>query len=822
MSEYTVPSQNKDVRYLFIKKGEAPAEYMLSLSVGEDVWSVGLSTVADDVDATKFGGHAHWVLSFSNPLAGGLYSLDLTSTLTPTPGTYQVSFNLPADLGKYTHVNAARYLMEEIRKVWDPGNNNENQIVAYVDSTFHSRIHVRNVNPGHDLLIDAITTPGSDIIYNQQITDPHGGSLGLRISDLALASIAAALAQRIDDLDTNLKALSVNELIRVSTEDGQAIHNLSLVKSEGALDIREDLIGIIGDATKDITDLPLICEKGWTVRITGEAGSAVDDYYVKFEPNNIHIHDSDEDADIPTISEGRWVETIAPGSYTEIDRTTMPHQLVRKTDDSSGTFTGTAGRVYFEWNEVEWNDRIAGDVTTNPVPSFIGKEIRELFFHKGRLGFCSSDRVILSETNRYFNFYRTTVRSLVDSDPIDIGAGQNDVSFLNHVQMLGDNLFVFSDRDAFILEGTPTLTPATAALRPKVRHDSSSHIKPMPFGRSLMFFDSNSAFTRVRELFQSGGTDLDPQYDTADVGVAVPKLMEGEPFAAAACPLESCVAVVTDGDRSILYLYKYFQPGNERLQSSWTKWTFDGSKILGLNFIDSKLHITFEREVGTDSASVFLETMELGDGLTDTDTDFVVAVDSRLSDKHPGVSSVYAASATTFTLPHKLDGDATYQVVTRGSNAGRYYACTTNPESKTVTTVDDVDLTSTDVWIGIVYTASAKPTRPIKQQAALAGGLDFVTEGRLTIHRLTVVFSDTAEFTVEVTPTNGTLVTTTYNDGKNTGSGATLNDGELDLGVQSSAEPGFILELKNALPTPSNWLGIEYFVGHSPRYDSER
>lgn len=832
MTDYTTPPQVDDVQFIFVKRGEFERDYLVTIQLHDEAYTVGLQTTSEAGSATKTDGFAHWYLNTFNPIEGGLYDIDFTSTTSPTAGTYNLNTNLPNDLGKHQQRNAARFMAQSIRKIWDPANNNQNTLAAY--NTGNATCHIKNTRRGDDLTVTINLQPGGSNFSLQEVTDPSGARTGYLLHDIQLTSIAAVIAEKLEDITgtgnagtTDVECDVSGHIIRVYTNDGTAIKDLQVATAGGKTDTTSDLLGIIGRETENITDLPLYCEKGWTVRITGQAGITEDDYFVKFKPLNLGEPDPEdaETADDPPITEGRWVETVAPGSHTELDATTMPYQLTRRVDDDQGTWTGTPNKVYFEWNECEWEAREAGDIDSNPAPSFVGDTIREIFFHKGRMGFCSGDRVILSETNRYFNFFRTTVRSLIDSDPIDIGAGQNDVAFLNHVQMLGDDLFVFSDRDAFILDGTPTLTPATAALRPKVRHDLSAKIKPMPFGRSLMFFDSNSAFTKIRELYQTAGSDVDPKYDTSDVGVAIPKLIAGDPWDATACPIESVVAVVGTDDRNILHLYKYFQPGSERLQSSWSKWTFGGAKILGVNAVGSKLTVVLEKLVGASgNTCVTLETIELGDGLTDTNASFVNHIDSRIHSSNPDVSVVYSGGNTTWTLPDIVVTGAEYEVVTDGdatAGEGRYYGTTVNASAKTVQ-VAGVDLSTETVWIGIKYTASATPTRPIKRQQSLAGGLDFINEGRLQIHRATIVFSDTAEFDVEITPLNGTLVTTTYNDGKNTGAGATLNDGELDLGVQSKSAPGYILELKNSTPTPHNWLGVEYFCEHSPRYDRER
>jgi hypothetical protein len=73
----------------------------------------------------------------------------------------------------------------------------------------------------------------------------------------------------------------------------------------------------------------------------------------------------------------------------------MPQVLVRNAD---GTFTLEGG---------DWDKRTVGDVTkTNPMPSFVGRTINDVFFHRNRLGFLSDESMILSRSGLYFNFFR--------------------------------------------------------------------------------------------------------------------------------------------------------------------------------------------------------------------------------------------------------------------------------------------------------------------------------------------------------------------------------------------------------------------------------
>jgi hypothetical protein len=77
---------------------------------------------------------------------------------------------------------------------------------------------------------------------------------------------------------------------------------------------------------------------------------------------------------------------------------------------------GDASRLNF------WKYREVGDNETNPMPTFVGYPIDTISFYKNRIVFTSRQNVICSQAGDYFNFFASTVITIVDSDPIDLSA----------------------------------------------------------------------------------------------------------------------------------------------------------------------------------------------------------------------------------------------------------------------------------------------------------------------------------------------------------------------------------------------------------------
>ena len=102
-------------------------------------------------------------------------------------------------------------------------------------------------------------------------------------------------------------------------------------------------------------------------------------------------------------------------------------------------------------SQITWTDRVAGDTTTAPDPSFIGEKLNDIFFHKNRFGFLAGENIILSELGEFFNFYNTTATDLLATDVIDLASPSNQVSILNHGIAFNEELYLFSDFAQFKL-----------------------------------------------------------------------------------------------------------------------------------------------------------------------------------------------------------------------------------------------------------------------------------------------------------------------------------------------------------------------------------
>lgn len=321
--------------------------------------------------------------------------------------------------------------------------------------------------------------------------------------------------------------------------------------------------GILKSVQK-FTNLPATAPDGYLVKIVGEEGSNTDDYYVKY-----------------SAEEKVWKECARPNLKNHFDTSTLPHVLVREAD---GTFT---------FRRAEWESRDIGDEDSNPLPSFIGQTINDVFYHRNRLGFLSGENVILTRSANFFNFWMTSATKVQDTDPIDLAVSDNTISTLYNAVTFDTDLILFSQEAQFMLSADGILTPTSANLSPAVTHyEASLKAKPVNAGRNVYFVAERAKYTTVREFFTAA--DNTDAKDVQDITSHVPNYIPNGVYKIIPSTVENVMLYLTEGDETSMYVYKYLFIDSQRVQAAWSKWDMQGV-VYGGQFIDNYLYLIVER-----------------------------------------------------------------------------------------------------------------------------------------------------------------------------------------------------------------------------------
>lgn len=478
---------------------------------------------------------------------------------------------------------------------------------------------------------------------------------------------------------------------------------------------------------EEITHLPVFFKQGAVARITGDPTSGEDDYFVQFATEEWReTTDNDEDrffsysADL--FGRGDWRETAAPGLSTGgLDSSTMPHRLQR---DSSGNWT---------FSSVGWGTRPSGDNLTNPEPSFVGGRIFDIFYYEDRLGFSSDANVILSESGEIENFWRTTVLSVPDSDPIDVTLASLGGNTIYHVVPYDRKLFAFSETAQAAIDGSGgPLSPASISAKTTGSYRSSPTISPVPQGSSLFtpYFTGDNM--QIRELVP-GRYEGDLQ--SVDVTLAVPRLLPSSVRKVMTSSGGSDIICLTPDGK--FFLYQYLRSGNQSIMSAWGRWEFPEGSLVDAVTIRDRVYLFITRGNKTR-----LEQVAIGAGRGDLLENFKPRMD-RLAGVSGGTFD-FASNSTTFAVPFEFSATDTLLLVSKGTTLEKgspIPVSSTDPVAGTVTV--SMDLSTEEVWVGQQYDCSVTMTRPVVQAPSQQGGNTSVIGGNTLVRDITVTVTDT-------------------------------------------------------------------------------
>jgi hypothetical protein len=304
-----------------------------------------------------------------------------------------------------------------------------------------------------------------------------------------------------------------------------------------------------------------------------------------------------------------------------------------------------------------------------------------------------------------------------------------------------DNLLLLADTQQFSFgSGDASLTSTSAAVTVTTRYEADPDCDPVAAGSNIYFVNPRDDYISIREYGVQPDSLIE---DAADVTAHVPKYIPNGNITMEVCHGLDMLFVNSSGDDNAIFIYKYYWVGNEKPQSAWSKWTFNGT-ITGMIVVGSILYVVIKR-----TGDTCLEKIELENVATLSDFDFRVNLD-RLTQ----VTGSYSSSTelTTWDLPYDGLSSETYQVINPNTGVA-VPGATLNATTDKITATGDY---SDDAYtIGIVYEASYTMSEWYMKNSKT----QTVTEGRLQIRFLTLSFTNTGYFEVQITPYNRNTLT---------------------------------------------------------------
>ena len=571
-------------------------------------------------------------------------------------------------------------------------------------------------------------------------------------SSLSTAQVATDLANGLSSGLSGFNIARNGSVIHVKKADGS---NFSI---DGSDTQGNTQLQVVKNSVQRFTDLPTVSPNGYVVEVKGDENTNFDNYYVKFVTNNGG-----------TFEEGQWEETIEAGIPFKFNYSTMPHVLIRQADGNF-RFARVDGDTYTvsgqSFELPKWGERTAGDEESALDPSFIGRNINNVFFFRNRLGFLADDNVILSNVSEFFNFFPDTVLTVVDSHPIDVAASHTKVAILKHAVTMGEQLILFSEQTQFVLSSSAdNLTPTTANVLVATEFESSDDAAPVGSGSSIYFLTKKGTFAGIREYITQTDVTLK---DAANITIHVPRLIPSNIFKLAVSNNQDILVCLGTDNPNKLFINRWLFGGQgQKVLNSWFTFTINANRrIKNIDFIGTDLFLVIEED-----NVVTLEKLPFESDFKETNSEFEFHLDHKVTEGSTGVSIAFNAGTnkTTFTLPYRLraemnvvgrylaSGETSTFVDPNGTTQTLKPATiiqTTNLTNGSTTTIEaEGDYRNAKVIIGEPYDMHYRFSKQRITESPQQNSAEIISS-RLQLHHFYIKFEKSGFFQVEVTPEN--------------------------------------------------------------------
>lgn len=764
----TTAAQDARKAYIYVRQGNYKVNYKATVTFASAVVDAEVSTW-DGTTAGTTASAELWRANVSTILAGSVTILGYTRNW-PTGAT--------ALTNAVTAINAASI-----------GDSLDEVVVAYASG---GQLYIRSKIPGLSFSITASAGLSSITQINDALTSEY--------ANIKTDDIAQELATRLNTV-ASISGLGASWATAVS---GSVIEVTDTTNDIVAITTKDS----IGDTAMksyfqtvdNFDELPPRCRDGVVFKIQGSVETAEDDFYVKFV------------AKVPgNFGEGEWRETTGPGVKYELEN--MPLVLVRRIATGTVPPAVSAGTPYFSVEAFTWLDRLVGDDDSNPAPTFVDAPITDVFFHKNRLGLLTESSVVLSEAGVYGNFWRTTVRQLLDSDLIDLQAAHTSVAKLKHAVPHNERLILFADRAQFVVTGEPLLTPKTASIQFVTAYEADMGVSPVAIGKNIYFANNRDSYASLWEFQQVLENVTVGSYQANNLATQIPRYIPSDVSEIIGSPTEELFFLRCASDPDTLYVWKYFINGNQIIQSAWSKFTYP-FEILTTAFYDSTVYMV--TKIGTGYA---LQKMEIKFGTDTFSTVTAPLIDARIN--MDSLSKVLFSGNTRVTVPADFDLPATGWTSTVVKSDGTVLPVTRI--SSSVFQIPGDQTLVTGMHFGHAYTMRYQFGRVDIREDTPNGGVSSIKTGRYQNLFGVLKYANTNNFTVSVQIQQEPAATMTFTATLgNDGVGAVkLDNGEYRFPTLTKTD-NLTIEITNATPFPCTILGAEWIANFTTNFQRLR
>ena len=466
------------------------------------------------------------------------------------------------------------------------------------------------INGYPDVTYGLIKRPGSQWLYNLDITDPEDyywftinqsglpyiGCIGN--NDIRLWSTVTGQEQTIDKSlvgDYIVQATNPSPIPGVPATNVPAYEQFRIFPLEKGTVILNNKITTAraadlttGTATEvtSFANLPETPSVGDIVHILNTPIDE-DDYYV-------------------TWNGSAWIETIEPGVTYKLDQTTLPHGLIQ------------TGPGAWAIGPLTYSDREVGNDKTNPFPSFVGLKITNVFAYMNRIGFLAGSNVVMSQPlipvndvlgqQQPINFFSESAFVVSEGDPVDISVASIRNVELNSVEPTRQGMILFAHSEQFLLYSTDQIiSPSTAMVRSISVWEMNSHIHPVELDSEFFFVSGQAPLNEHSRLMKMKVRGMEEDPIVTDVSKIVSEWVPSQVFQLESSTQDQFISII-ERQSDCIYFYRYFKRDGEILMTAWFKWKYqDNSEVVHHAVVNSNVYVVLKTP--DDKVSVIFHTL---------------------------------------------------------------------------------------------------------------------------------------------------------------------------------------------------------------------
>jgi len=368
----------------------------------------------------------------------------------------------------------------------------------------------------------------------------------------------------------------------------------------------------------------------------------------------------------------------------------------------------------------------AGDGDSAPLPEVFNRPINYLGIFQDRLVMVAGAVVFMSRSGDYFNFFRKSVLSVDEDDPIEIYALGSEDDYIRAGAMIDRNFVLFGDRQQYLINGREPMTPANAFIAVLSAHEGATDATPTSLGGQMFFAQYRGGRTALMQMQTGAFSDT---LDAFSVSQQLSTYLDGRPYQILTASNPQNVILRTESNQYGFYVYTFLDaPGQEqRYFDSWSRWEWDQrlGQMISLTMHDNNIVVFTLRENDQGWQIVADEFSR------ESDIDSVPCLDSWAVGEQVH-SNVPAAQAEA------------YWAVLGGAHPRAYFGVPKDQRQERLYALDDVDVY--DVYVGVPFPAYFEPTSPYRRDRNGVAILD----GRMTLSSLLISVQKSGAFTVDM------------------------------------------------------------------------